>query len=103
MPGKWADSSRRARLPDDWPRRVAFVKARSGNRCEKIRNGKRCNRRANGGVDHKNRFGGDDLDNLEDTCWPCHREKSSREGNEERAAIRARAKRGEERHPGDRT
>jgi len=67
MPGKWSDSTRAARLPKDWPARVAAVRRRSGGKCEKIRAGQRCNRRANGGVDHINRFGSDELDNLEDT------------------------------------
>lgn len=103
--GGWAGSDRKSRLPADWARRVAQVKARSGGRCELMHEGKggrivRCWRRGRD-VDHKVR--GDDhrLENLQHLCGVHHGEKSAQEGVAARRAAAAR--RQGERHPGDRS
>lgn len=101
MSGGWKGSDRRKRLPANWPALTVQVKRRSGGKCEVIRDGKRCGRRATGGVDHIVPSGSDDLDNLQDTCWPCHSTKSSAEGNAAKAERRAlRTRPADETHPG---
>lgn len=104
MSGGWAGSDRRSRLPTDWPTRVAAVRRRSGGRCEFLVPGtvipRRCPNVADGGVDHIIPNDDDSLDNLRDSCSRHHREKSSREGNEAKEAIRSKRTRPPERHPG---
>ena len=72
-PLPWAGSTRRGRLPPDWPRRVAFVLHRDRNRCY------RCGRYAKR-VDHI--VAGDDHSyaNLAAICLDCDKRKSSAEG-----------------------
>jgi 5-methylcytosine-specific restriction protein A len=102
MPGGWADSKRRERLPADWAAIVRQVKARSGGLCEVVRSsGKRCGRPADGGVDHKIAGADDDrLEALQDTCRWHHRAKTTKEGQQAKADKAASRKRPEEQHPG---
>lgn len=94
MPGGWQDSTRRDRLPDDWPRIRLRVLVRDGYRC-RLRLGDICLRTATE-VDHIRR-GDDHRDvNLQAVCAPCHARKTSSEGN----AARLRLHRPPERHPG---
>lgn len=103
MSGGWRGSGRRARLPDDWAWRREQVKARAGGRCEyKIpgRNGGRFRCDAPGtDCDHVERGDNHDLSNLAWLCKRHHSQKSSAEGNEAQAAIRAQSRRPPERHP----
>jgi len=93
----WCTSNRRRRLPADWPQRAARVLRRDGHRCQLRWPG--CIGTATE-VDH--RTPGDDHReiNLQAVCTPCHRKKSSREGNAAQARRRALRFRPPERHPG---
>ncbi len=105
MAGGWAGSTRRERLPDDWPQRVTAVMQRDEYRCTHLRsdNGRRCGARATD-VDHLQR--GDDhrLANLAAKCAFHHRRKTAGEGNAARtltqAERRAREAGAREQHPG---
>jgi 5-methylcytosine-specific restriction protein A len=78
----WDTSDRRARLPKDWPKRVAATKARAGGRCEGISlqgeprwHDPKCN-----GVgrecDHERRGDDHSLPNLRWLSSPCHTTKT---------------------------
>lgn len=98
----WETSTRRARLPKDWPKRVAATKARAKGRCEGVTLagespwhaadcdgfGREC--------DHHER--GDDhaLSNLRWLSTPCHKAKTEAENVADRARLRRRS----EAHPG---
>lgn len=94
MPGGWAGSTRKARLPDDWPRRVADIRARDKGICYL------CGQPGADTVDHVRRGDDHSLANLaqvHDRNPPhCHRYKTSAEGN----AARERERRPAETHPG---
>lgn len=96
----WEGSDRKSRLPSDWPRRRAEVKARAGGRCEVLmKSGKRCHDK---GTDCDHVIPGDDheLSNLQWICDWHHKQKSSREGHDAYAAQRAKRLRPETPHPG---
>ena len=93
MPTGWVGSTRRARLPPDWPERRLAVLDRDGWRCQ-IR-GPRCTGRATD-ADHIVRGDDHSLTNLQAACPPCHGRKSGQEG----AAARPSINRPRERHPG---
>ena len=100
MSGGWANSDRKARLPDDWPLLRQIVIERAGGRCEIVkRNGKRCWDKGTD-VDHK--VAGDDhsLANLQLICPWHHQRKSSREGNAAKAVSLNALKRPPEPPPG---
>ncbi len=101
MPGGWAASDRRERLPANWEALRRQVRIRSGGRCEVIKgsNSQRC---TNPARDCDHILAGDDhrLQNLQDICVFHHRHKSSVEGNAAKAARVAAGKRPPERHPG---
>lgn len=84
-PKAWATSTRRARLPRDWPRTVRRILARDRHRCYL------CSAYARQ-VDHI--VSGDDHSdsNLAAICDPCHATKSAREGNAARNARREPAR-----------
>lgn len=97
----WEGSDRKSRLPEDWPARVAATRLRCGDRCEwRFPNSGRCRDKM---TDCDHIVPGDDhsLENLQGLCADHHARKSSREGHEARAKIRASAKRPAERHPGE--
>lgn len=80
QPAPWTGgSSRRERLPNDWPERRRRVLERDGHRCY------RCGAHADE-VDHVEP--GDDhrIENLAAICTTCHRRKSASEGGRARAA-----------------
>lgn len=94
----WDEGHRRqSRLPDDWSKRREEVLRRDNWQC-RIR-GPRCVVLATD-VDHIER--GDDhaTSNLQASCRPCHADKTSVEGNERWAAIRAKTRHPGEKHPG---
>jgi 5-methylcytosine-specific restriction protein A len=81
----WEGSTRKARLPPNWPTIRAAALNRDGYRCTHTERGERCPERATDvhhlgdGNDHR-------LDNLASLCAPHHAHESAREG----AAARAR-------------
>jgi 5-methylcytosine-specific restriction endonuclease McrA len=81
----WAGSTRRQRLPTDWPERRLAVLERDGWCC-RLRFAPCVG--AASDADHIK--AGDDhrLENLQAVCEPCHRVKSSREGHEARLRLR---------------
>lgn len=82
MAGAWRGSTRRRRLPKDWPEIRRRVLERDGRRCQWVRadTGARCGLPA-GQVDHVD-AGDDHRDaNLRALCDWHHFHKSSREGN----------------------
>ena len=97
MPGRWAGSSRRDRLPPNWKAICAAIRQRDGGRCTWVEAGHRC-RQAGTDVDHV--VPGDDHrpENLRLLCPDHHKRKSSAEGNAARWRVRERRPR--EAHPG---
>ena len=104
MSGKWATSTRRARLPPDWGAIRPPILARDGHRCRwHLGGGILCGAPANN-VDHIDPNGPDTPDNLHSLCPPHHARKSATEGAaasaaqaKRRAALRYRKP---EKHPG---
>lgn len=98
MSGGWAGSTRRARLPKDWPTIRARILDRDGHACTWQDDGHRCGVLATE-VDHVRR-GDDHRDaNLRSLCTYHHRRKTGREGQAagpKPPTIRRPA----ERHPG---
>lgn len=92
----WDGSTRRARLPSDWPVRVAAVKARAHGKCEDRHHAAGCD-----GIgrecDHVVQGDDHSLDNLQWLSTACHARKT-RLDNGYRAAVLAPP----ERHPGAR-
>lgn len=99
--GQWRSSTRRARLPTDWPARRRRILIRDQHRCQLDYPGI-CAERATD-VDHI--IAGDNHDdhNLQAACDPCHQHKSSREGVHARADRAAQRLRPPRRHPGRRS
>ena len=101
MPGNWADSDRRQRLPPDWDARCVEVYRLKGHRCYVVEYGRRCPNRATQ-VDHVRRGDDHSIENLAPICDDCHGRKSSREGNfakaQKRADISQRLRRTDERY-----
>jgi 5-methylcytosine-specific restriction protein A len=115
MSGRWADSSRRSILPPDWPAIRLAILTRDGHRCIWLANhddggpsvylaggydpGQRCPSTATD-VDHV----GDPADhrpnNLRALCGWHHDRRSSQQGNNTRAALRAQLRLPAEQHPG---
>ena len=95
MPGGWQGSTRRKRLPPDWPKTRAKVMRRDGGVCHVS---------GADAVDHVTP--GDDHDPanlapIHHDVWPyCHRTKSSAEGGRAAQARRIPRRRPSEAHPG---
>lgn len=100
MPG-WKGSTRRQRLPRDWPRIRQRILTRDRWQCTWRINGTPCGERATD-VDHI--IPGDDHrdENLASVCSRHHRRKSSSEGGQAAAEKRRRypRRRPPEPHPG---
>lgn len=104
--GRWRGSTRRARLPSDWPALCRQAREAYGTACYL------CGHDGASDTDHVNR--GDDhrVENLRPVCGrscgqcrdegraPCHAVKSSREGGIAAQAARPKRQRAPERHPG---
>lgn len=98
----WDTSDRKSRLPDDWEQIRKVVLTRCGNRCQhREESGARCYQPATD-VDHIERGDelGENYSNLQGLCTTHHAIKSSQEGHERRAELRALLKRPEEQNPG---
>jgi 5-methylcytosine-specific restriction protein A len=97
MSGRWAGSTRRTRLPSNWPTIRANILRRDNHRCTLIINGHRCTSPATE-VDHRDRLAGDHPSNLRSLCTTHHAAKTSQEGNTTR--WEHRMTRPAEQHPG---
>lgn len=97
MTGPWEGSTRRQRLPRDWPAIRRRILARDGWRCTWHDEGGRCTAPA-GQVDHVHPGDNHDDANLAALCDMHHRAKSAREGNAARNVHRLA--RPNEPHPG---
>lgn len=96
----WETSDRRLRLPPDWPKRVAQVKERDGNRCTwRLPSGKRCPR-VGTEVDHRVPGDNHDLRNLRLLCSHHHGKKTAMEGVAGRRKKTSKRQKREDRHPG---
>jgi 5-methylcytosine-specific restriction endonuclease McrA len=95
----WAGSTRRSRLPKDWPAIVRRIKRRDQYRCTTVfETSGRCTQR---GTDVDHIIPGDDHsdDNLRLLCGWCHLRKSAREGAAAAALKRVRTDRPKPIHP----
>jgi hypothetical protein len=77
--GRWKSSTRRDRLPADWPKLRAMTFARDGAACTWVVDGERCWAPATD-CDHVNRGDDHSLANLTSLCSRHHAEKSAQEG-----------------------
>lgn len=95
----WDTSTRRSRLPSDWPQRREQVKARAQGRCQAAAHEPEC---SGIGSECDHVVAGDDhrLSNLQWLSGPCHRAKTKREAQAAKDAIRAARRRPIEAHPG---
>ena len=96
-PGQWAGSTRRSRLPANWPALVAETRRLAQGQCQWVEDDARC---ATPGTDCDHIIAGDDhrQSNLQWLCGPHHRQKTALEGVEARSQFPT--KRGPEAHPG---
>ncbi|WDM16753.1 HNH endonuclease [Streptomyces lavenduligriseus] len=95
----WQGSTRRSRLPKDWPRIRARVLRRDKGVCQAVfSDGRLCGQPATQ-VDHI--VPGDDhrLANLQALCAWCHARKSASEGGAAAARTRVRTDRPKPTHP----
>lgn len=95
----WSTSDRKQRLPHDWPKRRAAVKARAKGKCEATTHAPKCR---GWGSDADHIIPGDDhsMDNLQWLSGACHWAKTNRETaarNRERKTARYKPS---EQHPG---
>lgn len=95
----WAGSTRRARLPKDWPRTRRRILRRDDHSCQtRFSDGRICAMPANQ-VDHVEP-GDDHSDaNLQALCEWCHTRKSSSEGGRAAALTRVSAHKPKPTHP----
>lgn len=104
--GKWAGSTRKARLPADWPQRCQLARQIYGTACYL------CGHPDASDTDHLVPGGDHSIANLRPACgqhcrWcaaeqrtPCHLAKSSAEGGRAMRAAQPRRQRPPEQHPG---
>jgi len=95
----WRGSTRKGRLPVDWPRLRQIVLKECGQRCEWVEDGVRCNLPATD-VDHIKPGDDHSRRNLQGLCQDHHKAKSSAEGNAAQARLRALRRLPEEPQPG---
>lgn len=95
----WDGSTRRARLPKDWPRKRARVLRRDDHACTMaFSDGRVCGLPANQ-VDHIEPGDDHSMANLRALCEWCHRHKSAQEGGTAAALTRVRTHRPKPTHP----
>lgn len=104
--GQWRGSTRRERLPANWPELCAIARELHGTACYL------CAHPDASDTDHKNRGDDHQPENLWPICGakcqlcrdehrtPCHVVKSSREGGQAAQAARPKRARAPEAHPG---
>lgn len=95
----WSNSTRRQRLPKDWPKRVAQVKRRAQGLCEATKHAPGCDGHGKD-VDHITQGDTHHLANLQYLSRECHDAKTRAENaarNRLNAALRRRPT---ETHPG---
>lgn len=97
----WAGSTRKGRLPVDWPRLRQVVLRRCGVRCEWVEDGVRCHDKATD-VDHiaPGDELGVELSNLQGLCRMHHLKKTSAEANAKQAELKKLRRLPEEPQPG---
>jgi len=99
MPGgRWAGSTRKARLPYGWAARIRPDVLARDPVC-RLRYVGVCTYQASQ-VDHKSPGDDHSLSNLQGVCASCHRLKSASEGGRAAALARSRRRRVPTRHPG---
>ncbi|MFF9525343.1 HNH endonuclease [Streptomyces achromogenes] len=95
----WQGSTRKSRLPKDWPRIRARVLRRDKGVCQAVfSDGRRCEQPANQ-VDHVKAGDDHSLANLQALCAWCHARKSAQEGGAAAALTRVRTERPKPIHP----
>lgn len=97
--GKFAGSTRKARLPKDWPSIRKRILQRDGYACTWTNQGLRCGAPATD-VDHIVNNDDDSDANLRALCSSHHRTKTSGEGGRAAQAKRIPRNRPQEKHPG---
>jgi 5-methylcytosine-specific restriction protein A len=80
----WQGSTRRSRLPRDWPQLVAFVKDRDRGRCQADHHDPACDGIGTD-VDHIERGDNHDPSNLRLLSSACHKAKTQAELADDRA------------------
>lgn len=90
--GAWAGSTRRARLPKDWPARVAATRERARGLCEAAVHHPACDGLGRE-CDHVKRGDDHELSNLQWLSVPCHKQKTKDERPRRQRPARA--------HPSD--
>jgi 5-methylcytosine-specific restriction endonuclease McrA len=96
----WAGSTRKATLPADWERLRRAVLARDGHQCVILdEHGFRCPERATD-CDHIGDRNIHAMENLRSLCHDHHLQRSSQQGNDAQAALRALRRLPEEPQPG---
>ncbi len=98
-PSAWATSTRRSRLPSDWPTRRIRVLRRDGYKCQARNEDESLCLAPARDVDHIERGDDHDYGNLQALCVWHHRQKTAREAAEARAP-RPTMRRKPEAHPG---
>ncbi len=94
----WSSSDRRSRLPSDWPKRRAKVKARANGACEAKVHEPECNG-IGSECDHVQPGDDHSLSNLQWLSAPCHKAKTKGE-SQAGAKQSARRRPRDEQHPG---
>lgn len=94
-----SDRKTKAPLPSNWSSLRLRVLSRDKRECQ-IR-GPKCIGKATE-VDHIRQGTDHSLTNLQAVCQPCHRIKTSAQGNEVKKRMRGQRNRPAERHPGSR-
>ena len=92
----WSTSTRRDRLPDNWPALVRQVKRRARGRCEETHHAPGCDGRGRE-VDHARQGDDHSLNNLQLLSSACHARKTRLDNGYVAAVLAPR-----ERHPGAR-
>lgn len=96
---RWYTGDRRYRLPSDWGRRKAAVRARAHGRCQAASHAPGCN---GVGTECDHIVAGDDhdLDNLQWLSHECHKAKTERENAERNRRRKLMRLHPSERQPG---
>ena len=100
MANGWRGSTRKSRLPVDWPRLRRVVLERSGYQCEWVEDsGMRCFAKATD-VDHIEAGDLHELSNLQSLCGVHHLAKTGREARAKQLRFKKLSRLPEEKQPG---